>query len=121
LVVAGGFLLFARRKLRVGVLALLVFHLHLLFDFLGSRGPSPDDLWPIFYFGPFSKDPMWLWHGQWRLDAWPNQVFTWILLAAALWLALRRGDSFVGVVSRWADEIFVRVLRKWRDALQRRL
>ena len=119
LVVAGAFVLFARRRGRVGLLVLLVFHLHLLFDLLGSRGPSPEDLWPIFYFGPFSKDPMWLWRGQWRLDAWPNQVFTWLLLLTALWLAVRRGDSFVGVFNRWADDIFVRVLRKWRDALSR--
>ena len=62
---------------------------------------------------------MWLWRGQWRLDAWPNQVFAWVLLLTALWLAVRRGDSFVGVFNRRADEIFVRVLRKWRDALQR--
>jgi inner membrane protein len=117
LLVAGTFVLLARHRLRTGILALLVFHLHLLFDLLGSRGPSPEDLWPIFYFGPFTKDPMWLWRGQWRLDAWPNQVFTWILLLLALWLATRRGDSFVGVFNRRADDIFVRVLRKWRDAL----
>ena len=119
LVVAGTFALFARRPLRTGILALLLFHLHLLFDFVGSRGPSPDDLWPIYYFGPFSKDPMWVWRGQWRLDAWPNQVFTWVLLLFSLWLAARRGDSFVGVFNRWADDIFVRVLRNWRDSLRR--
>lgn len=119
LLLAGTFALLARRRLRTGMFALLVFHLHLLFDLVGSRGPSPEDFWPIFYFGPFTKDPMWLWRGQWRLDAWPNQVFTWMLLLLALWLAVRRGDSFVGVFNRRADEIFVRVLRKWRGALRR--
>lgn len=39
-------------------------HPHLLCDFVGSRGPDPVDLWPIIYFGPFDKDPMWLWKGQ---------------------------------------------------------
>ena len=48
---------FARHRWRVALLALLVFHLHLLCDFVGSRGPAPEDLWPIFYFGPFDKDP----------------------------------------------------------------
>ena len=48
---------FARRKWRVALLALAVFHLHLLCDFVGSRGPEPEDLWPIFYFGPFDKEP----------------------------------------------------------------
>jgi len=118
LVVAGAFALIARRHVRVGFLALLVFHLHLLFDLVGSRGPSPDDLWPIYYLGPFSKDPMWLWRGQWRLDAWPNQVFTWVLLLSSFCVAVRRGDSFIGVFNRWADDIFVRVLRKWRDGLR---
>ena len=72
---------FARQRLRAAVLCLIVFHLHLLCDLIGSRGPSAVDLWPIFYFGPFSKDPMWLWKGQWPLDAWPNPVF----FAIAIW------------------------------------
>jgi inner membrane protein len=38
---------FARHRWRVLLLALLVFHLHLLCDIAGSRGPDPDDLWPI--------------------------------------------------------------------------
>src|SRR6267154_2273190 len=68
--------LFARRRWRVAVLTLAVFHLHLLCDFVGSRGPSPEDLWPIFYLGPFDRDPMWLWKGQWRLDGWINRLLT---------------------------------------------
>jgi len=32
---------FARHRWRVALLALLVFHLHLFCDFVGSRGPSP--------------------------------------------------------------------------------
>ncbi|HWX21378.1 MAG TPA: hypothetical protein VN578_15870 [Candidatus Binatia bacterium] len=34
-------------------------------------------------------------------------------------LAVRRGYSFVGVFNRRADEVFVRVLRKWSLAWQR--
>ena len=66
----------AKRKLRAALLAVLVFHLHLLCDFVGSRGPDPVDLWPIFYFGPFDKNPMWIWKGQLPLDAWPNRLLT---------------------------------------------
>lgn len=47
---------FAHRKGRVALLALLVFHLHLLCDFVGSRGPNPADLWPLFYFGPARRN-----------------------------------------------------------------
>src|SRR3974390_449331 len=59
--IAGFLACFARQRWRVALLALLVFHLHLLCDFVGSRGPAPEDLWPIFYLGPFAKDPMWVW------------------------------------------------------------
>lgn len=111
---------FARERWRVALLALLVFHLHLLCDFIGSRGPSPEDLWPIFYFGPFDKDPMWIWKGQWRLDGWQNKTVFAILFVWALWLATKRGDSFVGVFNRRVDAIFVSVLQRWRFAWLKR-
>jgi len=112
--------LFARHKWRVLLLSLAVFHFHLLCDFVGSRGPAPEDLWPIFYLGPFDHDPMWIWKGQWRLDGWPNRIFSLVLFAWALRLAVQRGYSFVGVFSRRADEIFVGVLRRWHAALEAR-
>jgi hypothetical protein len=116
--IAGFLTCFAQRRARAALLALLVFHLHLLLDLVGSRGPSPEDLWPIFYFGPISKAPMWLWRGQWRLDAWPNHVFTWVLLTWALLISVQRGDSFVGVFNCWADRVFVSVLRRWHAGLR---
>ncbi len=108
---------FARRKWRVALLALAVVHLHLLCDFIGSRGPGPEDLWPIFYLGPFSKDPMWIWRGQLPLDAWPFRILTMALFLWGLWLAVPRGYSFVGVFSRRLDAKFVvPVLQKWHAA-----
>lgn len=103
----------ARRKWPVFMLSMLVFHLHLLCDLVGSRGPGPDDFWPIFYFGPFSRNPMWIWKYQWGLDSWPNRILTLILFVWAIWLGIRRGDSFVGVFNRRFDRVFVSVLRKW--------
>ena len=111
---------FARHRWRVALLTLLVFHLHLLCDFVGSRGPAPEDLWPIFYLGPFDKDPMWVWKGQWRLDGWFNRYLSVALFLWALWLPLRLGYSVVGVFNRRADQVFVGVLRKWHDTLMRR-
>ena len=108
---------FARQRWRVALLCLLVFHLHLLCDFVGSRGPSPADLWPILYLGPFARTPAWVWNGQWRLDGWQNRYLTVALYLWALWLATERGDSFVGVFNRRLDAVFVGVLRKWRYAL----
>jgi inner membrane protein len=111
---------FARQRWRVALLVLLVFHLHLLCDFVGSRGPAPEDLWPIFYFGPFNRDSMWVWKGQWRLDGWFNRYLTVGLFLWALWLPVRLGYSIVGVFNRRADQVFVGVLRKWHSALVRR-
>ncbi len=111
---------FAQRKWRVLGLAFLVFHLHLLCDFVGSRGPTPDDIWPIFYLGPFSQTPMWYWKHQWALDAWPNRIFSAVLLFWSLALAVRLGDSIVGVFSRRADEVVVAVLRRWAAAARAR-
>lgn len=116
-VIAAAVTCFARRRWRVALLALVVFHLHLLCDLAGSRGPEPEDLWPIFYFGPFNKDPMWLWKGQWPLDGWINRLLSVTLFFWALWLAIPRGYSFVGAFNRRLDNIFVGVLRQWRDAL----
>jgi hypothetical protein len=109
--------LFARRRWRVFWLALLTFHFHLLCDLVGSRGPDAMDFWPIYYFGPISQHPMWIWRHQWRLDGWQNQVITIVLFLWALRLAVKHGDSFVGVFNRRCDAIFVGVLRKWRDRL----
>jgi hypothetical protein len=112
---------FARHRWRVVLLALLVFHLHLLCDFVGSRGPAPEDLWPIFYFGPFDKDPMWVWKDQWRLDGCFNRYLSVALFVWALWLPVRLGYSVAGVFNRRADQVFVGVLRKWHEAWVRRM
>jgi hypothetical protein len=102
-----------RRRWRVFGICLVVFHLHLLCDLIGSRGPEAKDLWPIYYLGPFSYHATWVWKHQWGLDAWPNRVITLILFGWSLGLAVRLGDSFVGVFNRRADRVFVGVLRKW--------
>ena len=107
----------ARQRWRVFVFALFAFHLHLLCDLLGSRGPEAGDLWPIFYFAPLSNYPMWLWRGQWKLDGWQNQLISVALLAWSFRLAVVRGNSFVGVLNQRIDSVFVRTLRQWRDAL----
>lgn len=67
---------FGRRRWHVFALAFVVFHLHLLCDLVGSRGPEATDLWPIFYFAPLSQHPMWIWKHQWGLDSWPNRLIT---------------------------------------------
>ena len=107
---------FALQRGRVALLALGVFHLHLLCDLVGSRGPAPEDLWPVFYLGPLDKDPMWIWKGQWRLDGWPNRWLSVIVFFWGLFVAVRLGHSFVGFFNRRLDAVFVGVLRRWDSA-----
>ena len=81
-------MLFARQHWRVFMLCLLTFHLHLLCDLLGSRGPTIGDYWPICYSEPLFRLPIWFWKHQWRLDSWQNQTIFALLLASSLWLAV---------------------------------
>jgi hypothetical protein len=110
---AAAFALCARRKLRVALLALITFHLHLLCDFVGSRGPSPGDLWPIIYFGPFLSQPVWVWTGQWSLDSWQNKLFSVALLLWIFQIAITRSTSVVAIFNQKADAIFVQVIQTW--------
>jgi hypothetical protein len=119
LVIAGILAACGRRRVRVALLCLLTFHLHLLCDLLGSRGPAPTDLWPICYSEPLFRHPIWFWKNQWKLDGWQSQMVFVSVFATSLWLAVRRGYSFVGVFNQRADAVFVAVLRKWRDQLFR--
>lgn len=116
---AGVMACFAQRRWRVALLALAVVHLHLLCDLVGSRGPSTVDLWPIFYFAPFTKEVMWIWKGQWPLDGWLNRMICLGLFAWAMWLAVESGHSVVATFNRRADRVFVEVLRKWRQDWRR--
>jgi inner membrane protein len=87
------------------------FHLHLLEDLVGSRGPDGFN-WPIPYLFPFSSHWIWAWEGQWRLNAWPNIVLTVVLLVGTIWIAFRRGYSPVDIFSPAADRLVVTALRK---------
>jgi ABC-type cobalamin transport system permease subunit len=107
--------LFARKRTRTGLMCLFTYHLHLLCDLLGSRGPSSADLWPICYSEPLFRHPIWFWKGQWPLDGWQNQVISVALLVLSLWLAAKQGSSFMEFFGRRLDKVFVDVLRKWRN------
>jgi inner membrane protein len=107
----------AQRRWRVFWLAFLTFHLHLLCDFVGSRGPDKGDIWPIFYFGPMTHNPMWMWKYQWPLDGWQNKLIFVALFFWSLAIAVKKGDSFVGVFNRRCDRVFVGVLQKWHERI----
>lgn len=107
---------FGRERWRVWLLCLLTYHLHLLCDFVGSRGPTVGDRWPICYSEPLFRHPIWFWKYQWPLDGWQNQLIFLILFAISLWAAVGKGYSFVELISERVDARFVQVLRKWAQA-----
>jgi inner membrane protein len=111
LVLAAAAFLISRRKWKIAVLAFLVFHLHLFCDLIGARGPSPDDIWPIPYFAPFSDALTFAWSGQWALNAWPNIFLTLLLLALIFRRAYVRGYSPLLLFSVRADKAFVGALK----------
>jgi membrane-bound metal-dependent hydrolase YbcI (DUF457 family) len=103
------FLITARNR-AVAALVFVSFHLHLLGDFVGARGPG-DDRWVVPYFFPFSPREF-SWSGQWELNAWPNFVITGLLIITTFYLAWKRGYSPLEMVSVKADAAFVRTLRQ---------
>jgi inner membrane protein len=110
LVVAGVSFMVARQRWKVAALTLLSFHLHLLEDLVGARGPDGYQ-WPIPYLMPFSHAGTLTWNGQWALNTWPNFLITGALSAATFYLAWRRGYSPIEMVSLNADSAFVGALR----------
>jgi membrane-bound metal-dependent hydrolase YbcI (DUF457 family) len=98
------------RKWKTAVLAFLSFHLHLLCDLVGARGPDGYQ-WPIPYLLPFSNRMDLVWKGQWMLNAWPNFAFTIVLLIATFYLAWSRGFSPIEIFSQKADRAFVNTMR----------
>ena len=101
----------ATQRWMVAALAFLSFHIHLLEDILGSRGPDGYQ-WPIPYLALFSTKLQLTWSGQWGLNAWPNVAITVVLIAMTFWLAWLRGFSPLEMISTTADAAFVAALRR---------
>jgi inner membrane protein len=92
-------------------LVFISFHLHLLCDLLGARGPDGYQ-WPIPYLKPFSNALEFSWHGQWALNGWQNFLFTGLLLVTTFWLAWKNGSSPVELFSPSANQAFIHTLRQ---------
>jgi len=99
------------RRWTTALLAFLSFHLHLLCDLIGARGPDGYP-WPIPYLKPLSSALQLSWSGQWALNGWQNIAITVVLLAATLIIARNRGLSPIEIFSPRADRAFVAVLRR---------
>lgn len=93
------------------LLVFISFHLHLLCDLIGARGPDGDQ-WPIPYLKPFSNTMQLTWHEQWALNGWQNFAFTGLLLLVTFWFAWKHGSSPLELISVKANSAFVRALRQ---------
>ena len=103
-------LAWAKRRIAASLLVILSFHLHLLGDIVGSRGPDGYQ-WPIPYLEPFSDSWQLTWSEQWGLKAWPNVTLTLLLMALTLYWTWKRGRSPIELVSSKSDSALVRTLR----------
>lgn len=101
---------FSFKRRLTPALAFIAFHLHLLGDLAGSRGPDGYQ-WPIPYFFPISSDWTLTWQGQWELNAWPNILATLVFVAITLYIACKRGRSPLEMISLKADTALVAKLR----------
>ena len=111
LVICGALTLFAKDRWRTFGWCLVTFHLHLLCDFVGSRGETAQDLWPIAYGEPLFRNPVFVWTSQWPLDGWQNMVFFSVVLFLSLLVARKKGVSFLEFFGRAVDSRFVKWLR----------
>ena len=101
----------ATKRWKTAALVFLSFHLHLLGDLVGARGPDGYQ-WPIPYLLPFSNAWQLAWQGQWALNAWPNFLITGAALVVTFYLAWRLGYSPLEMISASADKAFVETLRR---------
>ena len=116
-VIAGVAGALGEHRWRVAIWAFVSVHLHFLCDLLGSRGTTPEDLWAIYYFAPFSTAYELSWAGQWPLVGWQNMAITAVLLGIVMWRATRTGYSPLVLMSGRADAVFVATLRAWKQRL----
>jgi len=110
LVMTTAFLLARKRKAITAFLAGISFHLHLLGDLIGSRGPDGHQ-WPMPYLLPLSNAWQWIWQGQWVLNSWQNMLITVSVMGTSFYLAWKTGYSPLEMVSTKADKSFIATLR----------
>jgi len=110
LLVAVTVFILAKKKWMTTSLAVLCFHLHLLGDLVGARGPEGYQ-WPIPYLLPFSNAWEISWQGQWAINAWPNFLITGVALVITFSLAWKREYSPLEMFSTSVDRAFVKSLQ----------
>lgn len=120
LVLAVALGLCAEHKLRTALGCLVVVHVHLLSDLVGSRGAAPDDIWPVPWLAPVSEALTLSWTGQWPLDGWQNILLTVLLLMLVFYRAAHGGPTPVLLFGERAERGFVATVQSRWQRLRRR-
>ncbi len=111
ILIALGCFFIAKQRFKTALFGLAAFHLHLLCDIVGARGPDGAQ-WPIPYLSPFSNQLQITWDGQWAINGWPNFLITGIMLIATFYIAYKKEISPLEIVSKKGDRAFVEILKK---------
>ena len=103
----------ARDRFKVGLLALVAFHVHLLCDLIGSGAQGQP--WSITYFWPFSEREIWVSFG-WDLAS-PENAVVWLGAVALTFVAaVRYGRTFAeAFLPASADAAVVRAVRRMSE------
>ena len=96
-------------KFKVAIASFAVFHLHLICDVIGSKGPDGYQ-WPLPYLTPFSGEVLITWPHQWELNAWPNILIGASLVVATFVFARKYRRAPFELISTKADEAFLRIV-----------
>ncbi len=94
--------IFADKKILSVLFVALTFHIHMICDVMGGRGPD-EYQWPIPYLLPFSDAWNWTWSGQWYLHAWQNSVAYAFFLSITFFIAFKKKISPVELISKKWD------------------
>lgn len=101
--------IFATRRVAACIAVFSVFHLHLVCDLLGARGP--DEIWSIPYLLPFSNSWDFVWSKQWPLNSWQNFTITIGSIVFVFYQGWKHGISPLELVSQRANDSFVSAIR----------
>ncbi len=99
------------RKLLIGCSSFLMFHLHLLCDIVGSKGPDGYQ-WPIPYLSPLYTEINLSVPWQWELNAWQNIVIAIIFFVITYKLIKIKGESPLELVSKRMNRALVKIVKK---------
>lgn len=98
-----------RKNSRLTLWCAGVFHLHLLCDIVGARGPDGYQ-WPVYYLFPFLDSGI-VWAYQWEINAWPNIALTIVLIYLFLRQSALAGFTPLSLLAPSADAQLVKTLQ----------